>query len=94
MAYYIYILTNVTRTTLYVGVTNDLRRRLWEHREEAVPGFTQRYHIHDLVYYEVYEDAYTAISREKELKKWRRDKKNRLVERKNPQWKTIRLEDL
>lgn len=94
MAYYVYLLANMTRTNLYIGVTNDLRRRLWEYREEVVPGFTQRYHVHDLVYYEAYEDAYTAIAREKEIKKWRREKKNRLVERRNPGWETIRLEEL
>ncbi len=77
--YYIYILANAADRVLYVGVTNDLRRRVYEHRTKAVPGFTSRYCVTKLVYYEVCEDAYTAISREKQLKGGSRDAEVRLI---------------
>ena len=89
MAYYVYILANRTHTTLYIGVTNDLLRRVYEHRAEVVPGFTARYHVDRLVYYEVFGSAYEAISREKALKGWRRSRKNELVERENPTWRDL-----
>lgn len=84
--YYIYMMTTSTNSALYIGVTNDLKRRVYEHKNEKLDGFTKRYHIHKLVYYEVYADPYTAISREKQLKRWKREKKNILINLKNPQW--------
>ena len=84
--YYIYIMTTVTNSVLYIGVTNNLKRRVYEHKNEKIEGFTRKYHIHKLVYYEVYTDPYTAISREKQLKRWRREKKNILINSKNPEW--------
>jgi putative endonuclease len=74
---------------MYVGVTNDLMRRMYEHRSGLVEGFTRRYNINKLVYFEHTNDAIAAISREKEIKKWRREKKNRLVETINPQWNDL-----
>ena len=71
---------------MYIGVTNDLRRRLYEHKNEQIEGFTKKYHTHKLVYYEKYSDPYNAIEREKQLKNWVREKKNLLVETKNPNW--------
>jgi len=70
--------------TLYLGVTNDIVRRVYEHRTKAVPGFTKRYRVDKLVWFEIYDDAQAAIAREKELKKWRRDWKIRLIEEQNP----------
>ena len=74
---------------MYVGVTNDLERRLYEHQRGLVEGFTKRYHVHKLVYYETYSNPTDAIAREKEIKGWRRERKNRLVERSNPLWRDI-----
>jgi len=82
--YYVYILTNKTDTVMYIGVTNDLRRRLCEHKNEQIEGFTKRYHVHKLVYYEEYHEINDAIAREKQLKGWKREKKNALVATKNP----------
>jgi putative endonuclease len=86
MAYYVYLLTSKKYGTLYLGVTNDIVRRVYEHRSKAVPGFTTRYAVDKLVWFEIYDDVITAIAREKELKKWRRDWKIRLIEERNPQW--------
>ncbi len=86
MQYYVYILTNWNNRVLYVGMTNNLIRRLYEHQNELADGFTKRYHIHKLVYYEVISDAYTAISREKQIKGWKREKKDELIQSKNPKW--------
>ncbi|MHC2461502.1 putative endonuclease [Bradyrhizobium embrapense] len=72
--------------TRYLGVTNDIVRRVHEHRTKAAPGFTSRYGVDKLVWFEIYDDAATAITREKELKKWRRDWKVRLIEEQNPGW--------
>ena len=81
--YYIYIMSNKTDSTLYVGVTNDLERRVAEHRSGAIPGFTEKYHCHKLVYFERYSDVNQAIAREKQLKKWSRSKKDRLIDTMN-----------
>ena len=89
MIYYIYIMTNTTNSVVYVGVTNDLKRRVNEHKCEKVEGFTKRFHLHKLVYYEQYNDSSIAIAREKQLKRWRRDKKDALVNLKNPEWKDL-----
>ena len=85
-AMYVYLLASRKHGTLYVGVTNDLVRRVSEHRAQIRPGFTERYSVHRLVWYEHYDDAINAIAREKELKKWRRDWKVNLIERSNPEW--------
>ena len=84
--YYIYILTTKNNSALYIGVTNDLKRRIYEHKEALVEGFTKKYHVHKLVYFEEYSDVNAAIAREKQLKRWIRSKKNELVESKNPLW--------
>ena len=84
--YYVYILTNNFNTIMYIGVTNDLRRRLYEHKTEHIEGFTKKYHIHKLVYFEEYSDIDDAIEREKQLKRWVRRKKDFLVETQNPNW--------
>jgi putative endonuclease len=86
MAFYVYLLASKKHGTLYLGVTKDVVRRVYEHRTKAVDGFTTRYGVNKLVWFEIYEDAATAISREKELKKWRRDWKIRLIEEQNPAW--------
>ena len=71
---------------MYIGVTNNLQYRVYEHQEEKIEGFTKKYHVHKLVYFEEYSDVQYAIEREKQLKKWIRAKKNNLVETKNPNW--------
>jgi putative endonuclease len=87
--YYIYIMTNQRNTVLYTGVTNDLKRRCFEHREKLVKGFTSRYNITKLVYYEVCQDVVAAISREKQIKGGSRAKKVALVNKMNPDWKEL-----
>lgn len=87
--YYVYILTNWTNTVMYIGITNNLERRAWEHKLKLLPGFTQKYNVMKLVYFEEYSDAETAILREKQLKRWRREKKDRLVKSLNPDWKDL-----
>ena len=78
-SYYVYFMTSANHKTLYVGVTNDLERRVREHRAGLISGFTQKYHCDKLVYYEVYSDVNDAISREKQLKRWSRKKKDELI---------------
>jgi putative endonuclease len=87
--YFVYILASRRNGTLYLGMTNDLMRRVWEHRSGVVEGFTKRYHVHTLVWYEVAETAYSAIQREKQLKRWRRAWKLRLIEEMNPTWRDL-----
>jgi putative endonuclease len=84
--YYVYMLASQRNGTLYVGVTSDLSRRVWEHKEGLTPGFTSRYGVVRLVWYEDYPDISDAIMREKRLKRWRRAWKLRLIEETNPQW--------
>ena len=86
--YYVYIMTNQSRT-LYVGFTNDIRQRVRQHKDDLVEGFTSRYKIDRLVYFEVFSDAYSGIAREKQIKKWRREKKVRLIARDNPDWRDL-----
>jgi len=86
MAYYVYLLASRKHGTLYLGVTSDLGRRVYQHKTKAVPGFTSRYGVDKLVWFEIYDDPVSAITREKELKKWRRDWKVRLIEEQNPGW--------
>ena len=84
--YFVYILANWDDSVLYIGVTSNLKRRLYEHRNGLVEGFTKKYNLHKLVYFEHTSDVYSAISREKQLKKWSRVKKNTLISRQNPNW--------
>ena len=84
--YYVYILTNKHDGVLYIGVTNNIVRRIWEHREKLVDGFTKKYNLNKLVYYEMCEEAYNAISREKQLKAGSRKKKVDLINSINPKW--------
>ena len=87
--YYVYILANKRNGTLYVGVTNDLVRRIYQHKNDLIAGFTQKYQIHRLVYYEVTNDVYAAIVREKQLKNWHRKWKIRIIEESNPEWRDL-----
>ena len=89
--YYVYILTNWNNRVMYIGVTNNLRRRVYEHKQEIIEGFTKKYHVHKLVYCESCGEVKDAIAREKQLKGWTRKKKNELVETINPMWKEITL---
>ena len=82
--YYVYLMASRKNGTLYLGVTNNLVRRIYEHKSKAVPGFTARYNVDRLVWFECYDDPINAIEREKELKKWRRIWKIRLIEETNP----------
>jgi len=85
--YYVYILANNTNVVIYVGVTNNLTRRVWEHKNNIFPdSFTARYNVHKLVYYETTTSIKGALAREKQLKSWNRKRKNKLVTEKNPQW--------
>ena len=93
MAYYVYILSNRTGTTIYTGVTNDLIRRVWEHRHMSdADSFTAKYHVHKLVYYEETTDVYSALNREKQIKGWNRKRKNQLIETQNPHWEDLYAE--
>lgn len=83
--YWVYILSSFSKV-IYIGVTNSLVARKKQHRQESPSGFCQKYNCHHLVYYEEYSDIYQAIAREKQLKRWRRDKKISLIEKKNPNW--------
>jgi putative endonuclease len=84
--YYIYILASNRNGTLYIGVTNDLIRRIYEHRNDLVDGFTKEHNIHQLVWFEQTSDVESAIAREKQIKKWNRDWKKRLIQETNPYW--------
>jgi len=86
--YYVYILSNPNRT-LYIGITSNLPKRVWEHKEGFVEGFTKEYSVHKLVYFESTNDVHTALRREKCLKRWKRDWKIRLIESMNPEWKDL-----
>ena len=86
--YFVYVLTNRSGT-LYIGMTNDLYRRMYEHKNKLIPGFTSKYNNERLVYYEETDNVNFAIEREKQLKRWRRDKKVWLIERENPRWKDL-----
>ena len=87
--YYLYILTSKRNGALYIGVTNSLIRRIYEHKHDLVDGFTKKYSIHNLVYYETYDSINTAISREKQVKKWNRKWKIGLIEKDNPDWRDL-----
>jgi len=85
----VYILANAPKGTLYIGVTSNLIQRVWQHKNDQVTGFTERYHVHSLVYYEQHESMISAITREKQLKKWNRDWKISLIEKENPDWQDL-----
>jgi len=85
----VYMLASQRNGTLYIGVTSDLIKRVWEHKQDFVEGFSKKYGVHDLVWYEQHEDMPTAIAREKALKKWKRAWKLELIEKVNPEWKDL-----
>ena len=84
--YYVYLMTNWNNKVMYVGITNNLERRVYEHKQKLVKGFTEKYKVDKLVYFEETSDVWAALAREKEIKKWRREKKNNLVQSLNPRW--------
>lgn len=86
MPYFIYIMSNKTKGTLYVGVTNDLIRRVYEHKAEMIDGFTKKYKLKLLVYFECYDEVTLAIQREKNIKHWSKEWKVNLIEKMNPKW--------
>ena len=92
MQYYVYILTNKNKTVLYTGVTNNLLRRIHEHRNGLIEGFTKKYNVKFLMYYEIFQDSYSAISREKQIKAGSRKKKIALIESINPNWNDLTKE--
>jgi putative endonuclease len=89
MQSYVYMMTSARNGTLYIGVSSDLVKRVWQHKNNVVEGFTQKYQVHLLVWYEVHNDIESAISREKALKKWNRIWKLRLIEQFNPEWQDL-----
>lgn len=89
--YFVYILSNWDDSVLYIGVTSDLEKWLYEHRNHLVDGFTKKYNVHKLVYFEESSDIKSAIAREKQLKGWTRRKKNELLKKNNPEWKDLTL---
>ena len=91
--YYVYMLTDKNNRVLYIGQTNDLVRRVYEHKNKLVDGFTKRYNVDKLVYYEICEDVMSTIEREKQLKRWTRVKKNKLVESMNANWDELQINE-
>ncbi len=87
--YYVYIMTNKLNTVLYIGVTDNLTRRVYEHKNKVIKGFTEKYNINKLVYFETTKDVNSAIAREKVLKRWKRDWKVSLIEEKNKNWEDL-----
>ncbi len=90
--YYVYIMTNQRNTVLYAGITNDLKRRIYEHKNKLIKGFTARYNLDKLVYYEIYSDVEQAISREKQIKAGSREKKTGLINSRNRDWQDLYAE--
>ena len=90
--YYVYLLTNQHETVLYVGVTGDLAKRVWPHKNKALPGFTSRYNMNRLIHHEVFRDVSDAIAREKQIKGWSRAKKEALIAQGNPGWNDLSAE--
>jgi putative endonuclease len=84
--FYVYILSSLHNRVLYIGITSDLVKRVWEHKNKVVKGFTARYNVDRLMYYEIYNDPETAIHREKSMKDWKRSWKIELIEKENPDW--------
>ena len=91
MQYYVYILTTENNKVMYVGVTNNLQRRIYEHKNGLIDGFAKKYNVHKLVYFETTSDVKSAIEREKQIKGWTRAKKNALVETVNPNWNEVEI---
>ena len=91
--FYVYIMTNENNSTVYIGVTNDINRRVYEHKHGLTGGFTKKYNLHKLVYVEHAGTATDAIAREKQLKGWKRERKNQLVNSVNPEWKDLYSEE-
>ena len=89
--YYVYIMTNKSKT-LYTGITNNLQRRVYEHKQKLIPGFTSKYNINQLVYYEITSDVNVALSREKQIKGWLRSKKIALIGSVNPEWRDLSVD--
>ena len=87
--YVVYILTNYNETTFYIGVTSNIQKRIWEHKNKIVEGFTQKYNVNKLVYYEVTENVESALNREKQLKRWHRQWKINLIKEMNPEFKDL-----
>lgn len=87
--YFVYILASRRNGTLYIGVTNDLKRRVWEHKHNLVRGFTEKYGVHSLVYYEQFDDIKGAILREKQMKRWKRNWKIKQINKINPTWEDL-----
>ena len=87
--FYIYLMSNPGRTVLYAGVTRNLVKRVWQHKEKVADGFTKKYNVTDLVYYEIFDSPLEAIEREKQIKSWSRKRKNQLVEAENSSWKDL-----
>jgi putative endonuclease len=89
MAFFVYVLASKRNGTLYVGMTDDLTKRVWQHRNDLIPGFTKRYGVKTLVWYEAHESRESAFVRERQLKKWNRAWKIALIERTNPEWRDL-----
>ena len=87
--FYVYILCSKRNGTLYIGITSDLIKRLYEHKNDLVNGFTKKYNVHRLVWYEIHESAESAITREKQIKKWKRAWKIKMIEQSNPEWNDL-----
>lgn len=87
--YFVYIMSSMKQGTLYIGVTSNLIKRVWEHKQDLVQGFTAKYKVHKLVYFETFEHIADAIKREKQLKKWKREWKISLIEQTNPNWQDL-----
>jgi len=87
--YHVYILSNKSNSVLYVGISGNLKNRVWQHKQKLVDGFTKKYNVTKLVYFESSTDVMSAIAREKQIKKWRREKKIKLIESMNPGWKDL-----
>ena len=90
--YAVYIMTNYSQTSLYIGVTGNLQKRVWEHKNKFVEGFTKRYNIDRLVYYELTDSIETALNREKQLKRWHRDWKINLIKEMNPEFNDLSID--
>lgn len=88
----VYILSNKRNGTLYTGVTSNLAKRLWEHKNNLLEGFTKKHNVHKLVYYELHDEMLSAITREKQIKEWQRNWKIRLIEERNPYWRDLSSE--
>jgi len=87
--YYVYLLASEQNGTLYTGITSDLKKRIWEHKNNIIKSFTKKYDVHNLVYYEIHGDVEQALLREKKIKKWRRTWKLKLIESMNPKWEDL-----